>query len=160
MSNQITDLLEGLAACLCAQIATDGSPGTCFCGVVPGDAALGDYAGDCADLNGVAWVRLALTYPSVTIGQQDQRVANCGSGIGIDVEMGIIRSFDVDVDSPDEAEALATATLQMDDMMTMRRAILCCSDLNPKDFILGSYRPLGPLGAMVGGAWTLYVGLA
>lgn len=151
--------LAALAQCVCSTIDTEGLPSHCFCGVVPGDSVLADYAEGCDRRNGVAWVRIALTYPAQVVGVQDTRTGTPPTGLGLDIEVGSIRQFDVDDDPPTEAEALATATLQHDDMMALRKAILCCDALNPKDYILGQYRPMGPLGGMVGGAWTVHLGL-
>lgn len=155
----ILNVLTELAACLCAQVQTDnpdlGDP--CFCGVMPGQAALLDYTRDCSD-GGVAWVRMVQGYPSTTVGQADQRLGNCGTGWGYDVEVGIVRSVAIEVEAPDEAESLATAEQQYKDMNTMRKAISCCSGLRSSDYILGPYTPYGPNGGVVGGSWTLYVG--
>ena len=148
-------MLLSLAGCLCAQIEADGSPQPCFCGVVPGEAAVAQYAGDCDTRDGMAWVRLTTGYPSVSVGQIDQRVGNCKSGTGFDVEVGILRAFPVEEEAPTDAELLAAFDQQMKDMLTMRRAIECCDAISSKDFILGSYRPSGPLGGLVGGIWNV-----
>ena len=154
----IQTILNSLAACLCAQIEADGSPKTCFCGVIPGATAVQEYGTDCDNLDGMAWVRLALTYPSSAVGVQSQQVGNCSVGIGVDIEVGIMRTIPMDA-LPDEAELLAANQQQVKDVLTIRKAIACCPDLHSKDFILGSYTPSGPLGGLVGGAWTVHVGI-
>lgn len=154
------DLLVDLAGCLCAQIETDGSPPTCFCGVVPGDAAAQQYTGNCADKCGMAWVRGASVYPSAAVGVQDTQAGNCGTGVGMDVEVGIMRCvpFGDAAGNLPSAEALLAATqLQMTDAMTMRRALYCCEAIDNMDFILGNYTPIGPLGGLLGGTWAISV---
>jgi hypothetical protein len=153
----VFERLTDLAACLCAQIEADGGPPTCFCGVIPGDAAVGDYAGDCDEKCGMAWVRLIMAYPATGVGAPDETVGNCSASLGFDVEVGILRCIDVPEDgsAPPAEEQVATTQLQVADMMTMWRAINCCEALPNKDFILGAYQPMGPLGALVGGNFTL-----
>lgn len=151
----IAGILDDLATCLCAQILTDGLPPVCTCGVMPGAEVALDYAGDCDDTCGMAWVRLASSYPSVTIGQPSERPGNCSSGIGIEVEIGIMRCIDLGdgVTPPDPAEMAAAATLQYADMLAMWRAVACCR--TSKDWILGTYVPYGPQGGILGGILPL-----
>lgn len=155
--NFVLPRLTDLAACLCAQIETDGLPPTCFCGVIPGDAAVGDYAGDCDDKCGMAWVRLVTAYPATAVGTLDERVGNCGSSLGVDIEVGILRCLPVEEDGgPPPAETMVEVTgLQTADMLAMWRAINCCESLPNKEFILGGYQPMGPLGGLVGGNFSL-----
>lgn len=155
----ISDVLTDLATCLCAQITADDSPETCFCGVVPGGSVIAEYAGDCDDTDGMAWVRLALTYPSESVGLASQRVGNCSVGIGFDVEVGMLRRYPLDAEALDEATLLGLMEQQVKDMNTMRKAIQCCPSLPSKDYILGTYTPTGPIGDMIGGLWSLFVGL-
>lgn len=153
--NVIQTVLDDLATCLCAQILTDGLPPLCFCGVVPGEDVALDRTGDCDDACGQAWVRLATAYPSVAIGQPSQVPGNCTQGIGLEIEMGVIRCFDVgDGRSPVEESVLAAAgQLQVADMLAMWRAVACCRQ--SKDFIIGQYVPVGPQGGIVGGTLPL-----
>lgn len=153
----IATVLTNLAACLCAQITEDESPETCFCGVVPGGAVIAEYAGDCDDTDGMAWVRLASTYPAESVGVAVQRVGNCSVGIGFDVEVGMLRRYPLQAEALDESVLLELLDQQVKDMTTMRRAIQCCTALPNKDYILGSYTPAGPTGDLIGGIWALYV---
>jgi hypothetical protein len=58
--------------------------------------------------------------------------------------------------TPPTPTELETATrLQMDDMLTMWRAVLCCR--RAKDFVIGSYAPYGPEGGVVGGTLPVLV---
>lgn len=155
----IFEALAELATCLCSELTKDGSPGLCFCGLVPGDAAGDQYAGDC-EQNGMAWVRLVTAYPATGVAVPSETPGNCNDGLGFEIEVGAMRCISAGEDdgSPPSAEELLAATdLQIRDMMAMRRAILCCDALNPKDLLLNSYGPIGPAGILVGGVWTLSV---
>jgi hypothetical protein len=150
------ELLTNLAACLCAQIEADESPATCFCGVVAGSSITEDYLGDCDVACGMAWVRLASSYPASVVGVPDETPGNCGKMTGLDIEMGILRCEPQgEYGEPPTAQQRAEAAeQQVKDMVTMKRAIKCCSSLRSKDVLLGLYAPAGPRGGLVGGAWT------
>jgi hypothetical protein len=154
--NRIQDILDNLAICLCSQLLDDNLPEVCFCGIMPGEDVPVD-PGDCAGGCGQAWVRLATAYPSVAIGQPAQAPGNCTMGIGIEIEMGVVRCFDVgDGQTPPEPQELARAgRLQVADMLAMWRAVACCN--SAKDFILGQYIPIGPQGGVVGGTLPLAI---
>jgi len=156
-ANPLFGQLVLLADCLCEQIVASGAPETCFCGIVPGDAAVAEYGGDCSKKCGVAWIRLASVYPSVSIGQPYDEPKNCAAGLGATIEVGIMRCTPVGTgDQPPSPNQLLDATeLQMVDATTMRRAVVCCPGSD--DMILGTYTPLGPAGGMLGGAWSLSV---
>jgi hypothetical protein len=151
--NRLTDL----AACLCVQVEDSGLPGLCFCGVIPGDAAVGDHAGDCADVCGMGWVRLAAAYPAASVGVPDETPGNCSSSMGLDVELGILRCIEIPADgTPPSSTALAEATeLQQADMLVMWRAVMCCDSISVKDAKMSGFRPMGPLGGLYGGAFTI-----
>lgn len=161
MPNRVYDHLTSLAACLAQQIEDDGLPSVCWSGVIPGDGVVADYAGDCADACGMAWVRLTQMYPSQAVGVVDTTVGNCSASLGLDIEVGILRCMMVMEDGgpPPDSELAATADLQHGDAMAIWRAINCCTALPNKDFILGPYLPMGPQGGMVGGAYTLSTAL-
>lgn len=155
-------LLTELAACLCVQIQDAPGPDVCFCGVIPGDAAVAEYAGSCNNKCGMAWVRLGTIYPSTVVGVIEEAAGNCGSGIGVDIEVGILRcaAMPDDRGNPPKPSALAASAKQCaDDAMTMWRAISCCEAFGSKDFILRGYSPAGPMGGLVGGTWALSVGI-
>ena len=160
MTNRVSDLLESLATCLCAQISADGSPETCFCGVIPGTVADASYMGDCASKCGMAWVRMSAIYPATTVGQLDESSQNCGALLGIDIEVGMMRCVEIGSDDgspPTPASLLEDSHQQHIDAMTMWRAVACCGDLTSKDYRLGPYVPIGPDGGYMGGAWTVSV---
>lgn len=149
--------MQAIATCLCAQIETDGLPTPCFCGVIPGEAAVFDYIDGCDNECGMAWVRLDTAQPTTGIGIVNETLNNCGSEVGFQVEVGIVRCFPIPEDGnpPTEAEYLEGAELQVADMLCMRRALACC-DIG--DFILDAYTPIGPDGMVLGGLWQATLG--
>lgn len=166
MDNLLWIRLTDLAACLCAQILDpeNGVPDVCFCGVVPGEQAAANYAeGNCArGTCGMAWVRLMATYPMKAIGVVDPTPGNCGASLGADVEMGILRCFPLgdETGAGPTMEQLVRATrLQVADSVVMQKAILCCPSIPSKEFMLNGYTPAGPAGDLVGGIWTMSIGL-
>ena len=159
--NRATDLAVALAACLCDELTKAGR-GLSFCGVLPGDAVVADYVGmgdDC----GMAWVRMTTAYPASQVGVVNQSVNNCGTLLGLEFEIGVLRCFpappEYDGEPPALEDQLAAATEQHDDMLAMMRAVMCCTALGSKDYILGSYTPTGPMGLVYGGTWSLMVGI-
>lgn len=157
-SNPIFERLAALATCLCAEILNPdwGVPDVCFCGIVPGEAALGDYAGDCDTKCGMAWVRLSSIYPSNAVGVMLTEPGNCAFGLGIDGEIGIMRCIpvgDAMGNPPTPDEMLAAAELQVTDALIMQRAMFCCDAIPQRDVILGQYQTLGPDGGLVGGSF-------
>lgn len=160
--NVISNVLASLAECLCSAIEESDAPNTCFCGVVPGDHVLPQYAGDCASECGMAYTRLLTMSPVTGIGVPSFDPGNCGASIGFDLEVGIIRCISVgnaQGDLPSDAELLEASELQMRDALTMRKAIACCDALTSKDYILGTYIPTGPRGGLVGGSWQVSVAI-
>lgn len=159
----IKALMTEIAACLCAQIETDERPKPCFCGVVPGAAVVANFMPDCfnnEDLptDGMAWVRLAAAYPAFQPGIVVENPAEASvAGLGFDIEVGILRSIPLPTEGLDEAQSADAVTSQMDDMITIRKAIMCCVALERADFLLNSYTPVGPIGGVVGGAFTVMV---
>jgi hypothetical protein len=161
--NRLHDLMVDLAACLCEQAQADGNGNLCFCGVLPGDAVVADYVGEgCDDRSGMAWVRLITAYPSSGVGVVDETVGNCGSELGFEVEVGMLRLIAAPEDDgtpPDSSEMLKATALQTDDMFTMIKAITCCPALTSKDFSLSTYAPTGPMGLVYGGTFTVMLAI-
>jgi hypothetical protein len=151
-------LLVDLAACLCEENTACGSPSLCFCGVIPGAQPI-DMSGVDCDPAGQAWVRLVTGYPSKAVGQPDTSVGNLESGLGFTIEVGILRYFPIQSEAMEDEDILIASEQQITDMMAIYRAITCCPALTVKDYILGTYTPLGPAGGLAGGQWTLSVGL-
>lgn len=174
---QVKEILTDLAACLINQLIADSAAMPCAVGVIPGEGMIPEYQGPCMTytttiLNeddeevevdvphetcGRGWVRMGQAYPASGVGALNATPGNCGADLGFDVNMGISRCY-----NPSDARTGPTAvyleevtTQVLDDMMTMKRAIQCCTTLDAKDYILGPYLPFGPLGAMIGGSWSI-----
>lgn len=151
--------MASLATCLCATLAEEGAPQPCFCGVLPGEIAVADYATGCDDASkdGMAWVRLTTAYPAKGVGRVSEDVGNCGTELGVEFEMGILRCFPVpdDGEAPSPEEMLAAAEQQHHDLLIMRKALFCCDALPNNSYILSAYRPSGPLGGVYGGSFGI-----
>ena len=165
--NNIFSQIAKIAECLCTTISDNGMPGLCFCGIIAGETAydatgIGDGCGDdyVEDSGcGQAWVRLVSAYPSSNVGQADVMPGNCGNGFGFDLEIGILRCIRIEEEGgvlPAE-EMLEAVQLQIADMLIMQKALQCCPALDTKDFVLGQYAPIGPMGGLVGGTWLISV---
>jgi hypothetical protein len=153
-ADPVNAVLAELAGCLCNEIDKTPDP-VCFCGVVPGSIAAWDYVDSCDEACGMAWVRLVDVVPANGLGVPNTNAGNCGSALGIDVEVGLVRCFEIPADgqAPTVEQMLSAAVQQSADMLTMRRAISCCS--SSKEFVVDGYVPVGPQGAVVGGIWNL-----
>jgi len=148
-------LLTSLRECLCNEIEASGRK-VCFCAIVPGQQAIFEYA-----QGGQAWVRLANVFPSNDFPAPAGTEAKCYSPMAWQIEVGIARCVPVvnGQQSPPTAEQQTyAAEVQAADMELMRRAIACCvaSD-DDYSYLLGQYTPLGPVGDIVSGSWTLLV---
>lgn len=164
MSNgsYIKNLMTEIAACLCNQIEVDGLVKPCWCGVYPGATVVADFMPECFEgaqaLDGMAWVRMASAYPAFQPGVVVEDPAQTMvAGLGFDIEVGILRSVPIPEEGIDESQAAESVTSQIDDMLCIRKAISCCVALERADFILNQYTPVGPIGGVVGGAFTVMV---
>lgn len=155
------DLLVDLASCLCAEFTPTGGtePDLCFCDVAPGQTFAHDYVWECDDKCGAAWVRLANAYPAVGVGVPAENRIGCGALLGFDIEIGVIRCLEQEStgEAPPAETMSAAALTQVDDLIAMRRAVMCCDALKDEDYSLNTYQPVGPQGMVVGGTWTLSV---
>lgn len=153
------DLLAELETCLCSAFEDEpDSPPLCFCGILPGAGVAADYIGTCTEGNGMAWVRLITSYPAVEVGQIDETPGNCAKGLGVDIEVGVLRRapvYDSRGNPPTPQDQRDATLLQLRDMTIMHRAIVCCTALPNADFTLAGYTPMGPLGDTMGGNWAL-----
>jgi hypothetical protein len=154
---RIENVLNELAACLCVGFDDPDQTPPCFCGVVPGDAAINDFLADCEDRDGMAYVRLASVYPAETTGEVSQQVRNLRLGIGFDIEVGIQRTLVVDSDGTSTPQQQAEMVHQeMLDLATIFKAFGCCVALKEIDVIAGQWTPVGPQGFVYGGTITLF----
>lgn len=158
---RVWPLLLDLASCMCAEMKKAGLPGTCFCGVIPGEVVF-DYCGEnCEsdDCGGMAWVSPRLIAPVLATGgfgtgpsvapRQCQAPA-----MNVTFEAGVVRCAPMPDSSgkpPSLADQLEAARLQMADMAAVQRALLCCFTSPPT---LEGWTSLGPDGGCIGGAWV------
>lgn len=158
---RIQAILTDLASCLCGQLNADGQTKTCFCGVVTGATDVNDTFSDCENLDGRATVRLAGAYPAETAGEAATRKQNLKLGIGIDIELKIERTIDIDPDdlTISEAQHLAMVTQEVLDMKAVFQAVGCCEGFkaNDVDVLVGTWTPLGPQGMVYGGTLPIFV---
>jgi hypothetical protein len=100
-------------------------------------------------------------YPSDAVGVANQTIGNCNAGTGADIELGIMRMVEVG----DAQSYLPAATLlqqakdQQTDASLLFQTIACCDSIDPKDYIIGAYIPMGPQGGMLGGSLTVHMGM-
>ena len=155
----IWPILVNLAECLCTQIRDSGLPEPCFCGILSGFEVAYDYCDGCDDGTcGQAWVRLNQMYPSRAFPAPDVDQGKCTSPLAFEIVVGIVRCAPQPGDDgtpPNVGDQFATAQLVTADAMAMRRAIMCCAEANHgRDYLLGTYAPVGPEGGCVGGTWS------
>jgi len=148
-TSKVATIVEALADCLCQQVAADGLPELCYCGVMPGAVAVADRIGDCGTVCGMAWVRLEQMYPSTIVGLPAVDPGNCGKALSIDIEVGILRCFPTE---PTDQELIEATELQLAEAETMYRAIACCPAIPMMDSVVSPYVPLGPEGDTLGGS--------
>lgn len=157
MQDLINAYLVALAQCVKEEVAKNGE--TCFSGLTVGDSfiSMSGVDDDCDDACGEAWVRVIQMYPSTSTGVAETRSINCSVGLGIDIEIGALRCFEMSAEAP-TAEKLLTANVgSMNDAAAIYRAIACCDHF--PDIVVGTWTPLGPEGGLVGGVWTLSASL-
>jgi len=159
---QVWPMLVDLASCVCAELTNAGLPGTCFCGVIPGQAALDHCSeGQCdsADCGGMAWTSALQIIPS------EQLTTSAGIGVAaprrcqvpdltVAFQCGIVRCApmsDSHGNPPGIPEYLDAARLQLADMAALERALLCCFSDPP---VLTGWDSIGPDGGCLGGVWT------
>jgi hypothetical protein len=149
--------VTALTNCLCTQIASDGLPPVCICSPMPGDSIATDYVSDDA---GMAWVRVVLGWPSTSFPAQSQSAA-CSAPLAFQLEVGLVYcapAVSSDGEPPDLPAQFDATRLQLAGMNTMRRALRCCfPGQRGADTVLGNYTPMGPMGGVVGGTWTVFV---
>jgi len=153
----IADYLSELLECLCSSVAEYGQGPVCWCGIHPGDNASWDLC-ECGDGScGKAWVRLGSAFPYETFPAASLQ-SQCELPVAYTVEVGIMRcmpTMELDGSAP-EADVVSDVALGIAiDQAALLRAINCCQSSHIKS--VEAWQPLGPLGACVGGVWTLYV---
>lgn len=164
----MSDLSGAMEVLLQAVVAELQKPGgdTNFCVVsqMPGSDVPYDYGQE--SCGGILWVRLTSAAPSVSFPAADITSSNCFSTLAYPLEVGIMRPAplaEVVGDSlvlPTAAENAAAVQRQIADMQAIYRAIYVFKEVQDiEDLMPGSYSPRGPEGGVVGGIWTLSVGI-
>lgn len=99
------------------------------------------------------WVRVAAIDPK----GQDSWEGDCATTMSIDLEVGVLRCFDIpeDGEAPTASQVLAAAMQSMEDMNSIYCAAMNCEVWNAINS--GIWTPMGPLGGQFGGVWTFTV---
>lgn len=149
----LAELLEAVKAEL---DASGLGKGLCYQGVKPGAGVAYDFGDGCT---GMLWTRLGNSFAcSGAFPVQDDGSQRAPLRFAHTVEIGLIRGIDL----PDDAEP-ATAEADFDDVerqLAESDAIVraVCGYFARRrfdDWTLGSYLPVGPDGAILGGLWTV-----
>lgn len=155
----IATVMADLVACLCTELEeTIGGP-VCWCGLWHGEPVPWDYCDGCENSKcGMAYARVigAFAYDSFPSPAIDQR---CSKPLGYTVEVGVVRCFPVMGDdgmlpTPDPVNSAVLTTY--DDMMAMRRALVCCAAGTGAEVWLDQYLPVNE-GGCAGGTWSAFV---
>lgn len=149
--------LLDLTECVCTELATTGGGPMCWCGLYPGLTVSWDYCGECeGDKCGMAYIRLAgvTPYDLFPFPAVDDR---CVKPLAWGIEIGALRCFPTPADGSlvDPNTMAEVAMIQVLDAQAVWRAIKCCGI----DLAVEAWRPLGPLGGCVGGAWSAFAAL-
>lgn len=151
-------MLPGLVGAIGTEFDKAGIESPAFLGVWPGQLVSYDHCGD-GECGGQTWVRAASVFPASNFPNPDTDVNRWGT-MAVLVEVGTVRC----APQPEHADEFPTAEQYLDcarealaDMAAMRRAICNYLTSIDRDFILGSYTPVGPDGGCVGGIWTVTV---
>lgn len=135
----------------------------CAVAAMPGSEIPYDYGQE--SCGGLLWVRLAGANPTVSFPSADVTASSCAQTLAYSLEVGIMRPAplaEVNGDEfilPTDQENGNATEQQMLDMESMLVAIANLRE-DVEDLLPGTYTPLGPEGGVVGGRWTLTVGLA
>lgn len=155
--NLLWPRLLQLLDCLCTSIEDCGLDPVCVCQPMPGmDVALDYTDGACEQdgADGMAWIRLVSVWNTDAFPQVMQTPSRCDNyEAAFSFEVGIVRSVPIDSEGnpPSPDVLLALTERQVSEALLMQRAITCCFD---EAVLLGTYAPIGPQGAAVGGRWV------
>lgn len=159
----ITAAMELLISKVMAELQKPGqNADLCAIGPMPGSDVPYDYGQE--SCGGILWVRLASANPSASFPLADVTVDNCAVTLAYPLELGIMRPAPLaemmgeELQLPTDAENAAAVEQQMKDLESMYIAIRALGD-DVESVLPGIYTPRGPEGGVVGGTWTLTVGL-
>lgn len=85
----------------------------------------------------------------------------CSMTFRIELEVGIVRCFDIpeDGEAPTATQVLAAATQAMSDMNTILCAAMGCDTVEDQfdSIVAGTWLPIGPIGGQYGGSWAFTI---
>ena len=145
-------LLLSLAACVEAEMRA--CLDLCSFEISPGGTPAFDSCG-CDGCEGRGWITVTGASTYSTLGQ-DVPSGRCDMPLQLNLDAGLLRCYPVSEDQPDPADLTDLSLLLLNDMMAVRRGLLCCTDL---DVITIGYRPIPPTGGCVGGVWSAVLSL-
>ena len=134
----------------------------CFASVLSGNTVFG--AAGQEECGGMLWVRMTTAYPSASFPTQVTQRNNCAFTLAYPLEVGILRPspavevFAKDIELPDEGDQFAATQQFFNDMHALQRGILRFSR-RVDESVLGAFTPIGPDDGVLGGTWSLTVGL-
>lgn len=159
--------LGDILDCLLAALA-DHDARVCRSFIAPGlTVPWDDCCPDCGGAEGQAWVGVgpAGMFPAGPFPSQDTSPQRCAPHeYAAEVVVGVLRcahTVDDQGHPPTAVQVTADAAKVHRDAAIVRDALLCCyaADLDPGEFRLGAWAPLGPQGGCVGGQWTATIRL-
>jgi hypothetical protein len=141
-----------------------GNTNFCAITVMPGSDVPYDYGQE--SCGGILWVRLVSATPSVSFPNADVTADQCGSLLAFPLEIGIMRPAPVaevvgdQFILPTTVEQTAAVDQQIEDMLRVYAAMTNFGHhADVSNYVPGTYVPRGPEGGVVGGIWTLTIGL-
>lgn len=145
------------------ELARDGTlESLCHVSIQPGADVPLDYG--MAECGGMAWVRLTSAFPSQQFPVPANGLNSCAYELAYPLEVGVIRpappvetTHTNDIILPTEEAQLVAVQGQLDDMQAVHRAVAALAG-RLELVTLGNYTPMGPMGDIVGGIWTLTAG--
>lgn len=161
-SRALWPLMLQLSSCLCTELERSYGGPTCFCGVLPGLNIPADFCNCSTSGCGQAWVRLNNVFPSGQFPNPSPGPTSCSDPLAARLDMGVMRcvpGIDAAGHMPDEIVQAEAVHVQTSDVASIYRAIECCLPTNRRDWIIGQYLPIGPLGNCGGGAVAVTVRL-
>lgn len=163
MLTTIADVMDALIGDVLTAIGPDAHEDFCIATTFPGAAVPLDYGAE-ATCKGTMWVRLIAANPSTTFPTPDTSVDTCYAPLAYPLELGILRKAPIATTPlgklrlPSAEEHAVATRKQMDDLEAMHRGLKRLRK-DVELMTIGTYQPIGPDGGLVGGIWTLSVGL-
>lgn len=164
MARTLMEIADLILAHLTVKIQDAGENPADFCAltVYPGADVPADYALE--DCTSMAYVRMTGANPTEGFPNMDITASTCAYSLAYGFEIGIMRQAVLPADLvgggvelPTPEEQRAEADQQFKDLETMHKAIKGLKN-DVAQLVMGIYTPVGPVGGVYGGFWTLTVG--